>query len=79
MFRRSGRLSSKARSLVWNITFSKNPLLPSSGCISKISKGSMKTNTEWAHNKLEAVLNSFSLKKEASGSSETLVNTQLHG
>jgi hypothetical protein len=32
MFKRSGRLSSKALSLIWNITtFSKNLLLPSSG------------------------------------------------
>ena len=78
MFRRSGRLSSKVPSLVWNITFSKNPLLPSSGKISKTSKGSTKNDTERAHNKSETVLNSFSLK-EAPGSSETLVTTQLHG
>ena len=78
MFKRSSRMSSKARSLVCNITtFSKKLQLPSSGQITKTSKGSTKNYIERANNKSEAVLNSFSLKMEKPGSSETLVTTRL--
>jgi hypothetical protein len=45
VFWRSSRMSSKVRSLVWNITFSKNSLLPSSGYIWKTAKGSTTNET----------------------------------